>query len=246
MVAVVVPALLVWAYGAHFGWDLPAPASILLVIAGLCLLGVGLWLWLETIRLFVSVGKGTLAPWDPPRRFVVSGPYRRVRNPMISALGFVLLGEAALLGSRAVLILFAGFAITNLLDRRRRRDRPLRLLRRAGRRLALPGGRRDHCGGRPHGHFHSAQPALRQRAGEARRRPAPASHPEPDPRAARLLAAVDRFAARRFGQNAPARRSVRLRPRRRSRSTHERRLVRPGSSGRPTSASPAGRAFPRR
>ncbi len=113
MVAVVVPALLVWAYGAHFGWDLPAPASILLVIAGLCLLGVGLWLWLQTIRLFVSVGKGTLAPWDPPRRFVVSGPYRRVRNPMISALGFVLLGEAALLGSRAVLILFAGFAITN-------------------------------------------------------------------------------------------------------------------------------------
>jgi protein-S-isoprenylcysteine O-methyltransferase Ste14 len=113
MVAVVVPALLVWAYGADFGWDLPAPASILLVIAGLGLLGVGLWLWRETIRLFVSVGKGTLAPWDPPRRFVVSGPYRHVRNPMISALGYVLLGEAALLGSRAMLILFAGFAIAN-------------------------------------------------------------------------------------------------------------------------------------
>jgi protein-S-isoprenylcysteine O-methyltransferase Ste14 len=113
MVAVVVPALLAWAYGAHFGGDLPAPASILLVIAGLGLLGVGLWLWLQTIRLFVSVGKGTLAPWDPPRRFVVSGPYRRVRNPMISALGFVLLAEGALLGSGAILILFAGFAIVN-------------------------------------------------------------------------------------------------------------------------------------
>ena len=113
MVVVVVPALLVWAHGADVGWDLPAPASILLVIAGLGLLGVGLWLWLETIRLFVEVGKGTLAPWDPPRRFVVRGPYRRVRNPMISALGFVLLGEVAVLGSQWVLILFVWFVIVN-------------------------------------------------------------------------------------------------------------------------------------
>jgi protein-S-isoprenylcysteine O-methyltransferase Ste14 len=113
MVAVVVPALLVWAYGADFGWDLPAPASILLVIAGLGLLSVGLSLWLQTIRLFVEVGRGTLAPWDPPRRFVVRGPYRRVRNPMISALGIVLLGETAVLGSWPVATLFAWFAIVN-------------------------------------------------------------------------------------------------------------------------------------
>ncbi|HEY8866702.1 MAG TPA: isoprenylcysteine carboxylmethyltransferase family protein [Solirubrobacteraceae bacterium] len=113
MVAVVVPALLAWLYPTEIGLGLPAPASALPVVAGVVLIAVGLRLWLETIRLFVRVGEGTLAPWDPPRRFVVRGPYRRVRNPMISALGFVLLGEAALLGSGAILILFAGFAIVN-------------------------------------------------------------------------------------------------------------------------------------
>ena len=113
MVAVVVPALLVWSYGADLGWDLPAPLSILLVLTGVPLIAVGLRLWLETIRLFVEVGRGTLAPWDPTRKLVVRGPYRRVRNPMISSLGFILLGEAAVLGSPSVLILFAGFAIAN-------------------------------------------------------------------------------------------------------------------------------------
>ena len=113
MVTVVAPAVLVWSYGADLGWDLPAPLSILLVLAGVALIAVGLRLWLETIRLFVEVGRGTLAPWDPTHNLVVRGPYRRVRNPMISALGFVLLGEAAVLGSPSVLILFGGFAVAN-------------------------------------------------------------------------------------------------------------------------------------
>ena len=49
-----------------------------------------------TIRLFVTVGRGTLAPWDPPQRLVVRGVYRHVRNPMIAGLFFVLLGESVL------------------------------------------------------------------------------------------------------------------------------------------------------
>jgi protein-S-isoprenylcysteine O-methyltransferase Ste14 len=113
MVTVVVPALLVWSYGADLGWDLPAPLSVMLVLAGIAVIAVGLRLWVETIRLFVEVGGGTLAPWDPTRKLVVRGPYRRVRNPMISALGFVLLGEAAVLGSPPVLILFGGFVVAN-------------------------------------------------------------------------------------------------------------------------------------
>jgi protein-S-isoprenylcysteine O-methyltransferase Ste14 len=113
MVAVAVPAVLVCAYGADIGWGLPAPLSALFILAGIALIVVGLRLWLETIRLFVEVGKGTLAPWDPTRKLVVRGPYRRVRNPMISALGFVLLGEAAVIGSPSVLVLFGGFAVAN-------------------------------------------------------------------------------------------------------------------------------------
>jgi protein-S-isoprenylcysteine O-methyltransferase Ste14 len=41
-----------------------------------------------------------LAPWDPPRRLVVRGPYRYVRNPMISGVVLVLFGEALVLLSR--------------------------------------------------------------------------------------------------------------------------------------------------
>jgi protein-S-isoprenylcysteine O-methyltransferase Ste14 len=68
--------------------------------------GFGLLLMYRTISLFASFGEGTLAPWDPPRRLVVRGVYRRVRNPMISGVFSVLLGEAALLGSPPVLLWF--------------------------------------------------------------------------------------------------------------------------------------------
>lgn len=113
LVAVVVPALLAVIFGVDVDGDLPAPFWIPKVLAGAALIAVGLRLWLETVRLFASVGKGTLAPWDPTRKLVVQGPYRRVRNPMISAVTFVLLGEALILGSTAILIEFGVFALIN-------------------------------------------------------------------------------------------------------------------------------------
>ena len=67
--------------------------------SGLGFLAVGLWLVATTVRLFAKVGKGTLAPWDPTEKLVLVGPYRYVRNPMISGVLFVLLGEAALFAS---------------------------------------------------------------------------------------------------------------------------------------------------
>ena len=60
---------------------------------------------------FVRQGHGTPAPMAPPGRLVVSGPYRAVRNPAyLTALG-VLLGEALLLGSRAVLVYAGAMAV---------------------------------------------------------------------------------------------------------------------------------------
>jgi protein-S-isoprenylcysteine O-methyltransferase Ste14 len=82
------------------------------VVVGVVLIGIGLALIVRTVALFAAVGGGTLAPWDPTSRLVVRGPYRRVRNPMISGVLFVLLGEAAAFGSVALLVWFlAVFAL---------------------------------------------------------------------------------------------------------------------------------------
>ena len=54
--------------------------------------GLALAIW--TVRLFVRFGDGTPAPWDPPRKLVVLGPYRHVRNPMITAVIAMLLAES--------------------------------------------------------------------------------------------------------------------------------------------------------
>jgi protein-S-isoprenylcysteine O-methyltransferase Ste14 len=75
-----------------------------LVALGVVLLAIGLTMFVWTVALFAGVGRGTLAPWDPPTKLVVRGPYRLVRNPMISGVLFVLLGEAALFDSPALLV----------------------------------------------------------------------------------------------------------------------------------------------
>jgi len=66
-----------------------------------------------TIRLFATVGKGTLAPWEPPQRLVIQGVYRHVRNPMISGVLFVLLGESLLSASVPLFRWFLLFAVIN-------------------------------------------------------------------------------------------------------------------------------------
>jgi protein-S-isoprenylcysteine O-methyltransferase Ste14 len=113
-VAVVIPALLVFACGVRLGWGLPAALTALAVLIGAILILAGVRLAIETIALFGKVGEGTLAPWDPTRKLVVRGPYRRVRNPMITGVGLVLLGEAAILGSPGILVVFGLFALANL------------------------------------------------------------------------------------------------------------------------------------
>lgn len=105
VVTIVVPALIVWRSGADAHW--------LGVAVGLPLIALGLALVARTIALFAALGRGTLAPWDVTQRLVVSGPYRYVRNPMISGVLAILLGEAAALGSRQLLVWFAAVFAVN-------------------------------------------------------------------------------------------------------------------------------------
>ncbi|HMB68821.1 MAG TPA: isoprenylcysteine carboxylmethyltransferase family protein, partial [bacterium] len=71
-------------------------------IGGMILSGAGAVVVLWTVLAFALVGKGTPVPLDPPRRLVVVGPYRWVRNPMYLGAGAVLLGAAAYFRSWAV------------------------------------------------------------------------------------------------------------------------------------------------
>ena len=62
--------------------------------AGATLFAAGITLFAWCVFLFARIGRGTLAPWDPTRRLVIVGPYRHVRNPMITSVLTMLLGEA--------------------------------------------------------------------------------------------------------------------------------------------------------
>src|SRR5882762_4837996 len=62
-------------------------AAMLVIVAGAALA-------IASILTFAFIGKGTPAPFDPPRKLVIAGPYRWVRNPMYIGAGLVLLGAA--------------------------------------------------------------------------------------------------------------------------------------------------------
>jgi protein-S-isoprenylcysteine O-methyltransferase Ste14 len=114
VVVVVVPrAILASAHGTEPGWPLEGAALWIprALGAALGLGGFALFAW--CVALFARIGRGTLAPWDPTQRLVVTGPYRHVRNPMISGVLGMLLGESAAFGSVRLLAWAAGFWLLN-------------------------------------------------------------------------------------------------------------------------------------
>ena len=79
-----------------------SPPGILQVAGGLiAVVGAGLALWCAFT--FAIIGRGTPLPLDPPRRLVVAGPYRFVRNPMAIGVGLALVGVAAVYESSTLL-----------------------------------------------------------------------------------------------------------------------------------------------
>jgi protein-S-isoprenylcysteine O-methyltransferase Ste14 len=115
IVTVVIPGALLYLTGADTlrAWEAVPATRVVLPILGVLLIGVGLSLIAATIRLFVRIGKGTLAPWNPTERLVVQGVYRHVRNPMISGVFFILLGEAVAAASLPLLCWFLVFVVVN-------------------------------------------------------------------------------------------------------------------------------------
>ena len=120
MMAVAIPIWVARTNGVrfHIGSSVTEVAiQILGLIAGV----IGVLLFVSSLQRFATEGDGTLAPWDPPRKLVVRGPYRYVRNPMISGVIFIQFAEALVLLSKphalwALTFLAANFIYIPLLE----------------------------------------------------------------------------------------------------------------------------------
>jgi protein-S-isoprenylcysteine O-methyltransferase Ste14 len=68
-------AIPLYAFDTGEGFDAFATGGLVVLLTGIFILG-----W--CVRDFYVLGRGTLAPWDPPKNLVVLGLYRYSRNPM--------------------------------------------------------------------------------------------------------------------------------------------------------------------
>jgi protein-S-isoprenylcysteine O-methyltransferase Ste14 len=101
--------VLIYLPGRLLSWTgIVRPASIAVPqIAGMVIGAAGAVVALSCIFTFATIGKGTPAPFDPPRRLVIRGPYRFVRNPMYIGAGLAL-ASAALFYESLPLLGYAG------------------------------------------------------------------------------------------------------------------------------------------
>jgi protein-S-isoprenylcysteine O-methyltransferase Ste14 len=90
-----------------------SPAAWLMRAAGAAVFLAGFALFAWCVSLFARVGRGTLAPWDPTQALVAVGPYRHVRNPMITGVATMLVGEALFWRSGALAAWAAAFVVIN-------------------------------------------------------------------------------------------------------------------------------------
>lgn len=123
-VVIFIPAMLLFWTGYRYPFcsptvSMPFLAGVMFIVmplvtgCGCFALGIFLAGW--TMRLFATKGEGTAAPWNPPKKLVVAGPYRYVRNPMITSVLLMLLGEGFLLSSEVVFVWFAVFWLGNMI-----------------------------------------------------------------------------------------------------------------------------------
>ncbi|MFH1283652.1 MAG: isoprenylcysteine carboxylmethyltransferase family protein [bacterium] len=114
-VLVFIPLIILYVANiAGFSFKIANPTQIIFYLGVLAVFkGIILSIW--TSALFVKFGHGTPAPWDPPKKLVVLGPYRYVRNPMISGVTLILFAEAVLLQSWPIAVWMLIFFLGNII-----------------------------------------------------------------------------------------------------------------------------------
>ena len=80
-------------------------------IAGIVICCAGAVIALWCVGAFAWLGRGTPAPFDPPRRLVIRGPYRFVRNPMYIGAATALAGAALFFTSLSLFAFVCGFLL---------------------------------------------------------------------------------------------------------------------------------------
>lgn len=80
--------------------------------AGIAVATAGALVALSCLWAFAWIGKGTPAPFDPPRKLVVRGPYRFLRNPMYVGAALAVGGAALFFESIQLLAFVAVFLLT--------------------------------------------------------------------------------------------------------------------------------------
>ena len=101
MAFVAMPGIVAFALPLGIGISTHDPTRYVPLAA--TVLALGTLLLLACVREFYVTGRGTLAPWSPPRCLVTSGPYRWSRNPMYIGVVTILLGWWLLWDSRTLL-----------------------------------------------------------------------------------------------------------------------------------------------
>jgi protein-S-isoprenylcysteine O-methyltransferase Ste14 len=89
-------------------WSMMTTSTSLFIIGFAITVG-GLVIFIATIIMFIQIGNGTIMPWDPTTKLIVTSMYSHVRNPMILSLIVLQIGEAVLFTSYGI----AALAIVN-------------------------------------------------------------------------------------------------------------------------------------
>jgi protein-S-isoprenylcysteine O-methyltransferase Ste14 len=101
MVAFAIPA---WIAGVPFR----RPEFSAAAAAGAVPFAIGVAVLVWCVRDFYVAGRGTLAPWDPPKHLVTVGLYRWSRNPIYVGVILILIGWTAMFRLPVLAVYAAG------------------------------------------------------------------------------------------------------------------------------------------